>query len=140
MTRSCIICGIIYRNLKSFIIYEDEFFISFLDSKPLFIGHSLLAPKTHCQTIYDLPLVNGNSFLLAIQKIGKAITSVMKAQGTFIAINNKVSQSINHLHVHLVPRNKGDGMKGFFWPRTQYKNEMHIIQTQLAIKNELLKN
>lgn len=137
MDIKCTICDIINKTVKNFIVYEDDLFLSFLDIKPLFIGHCLIAPKLHFQTIYDLPYLTGNEMLLAIQKIGTAITLAMKAQGTFIAINNNVSQSIAHLHIHLVPRNKGDGLKGFFWPRIKYKNENEMLAVQLAIKEEL---
>jgi histidine triad (HIT) family protein len=137
--QNCTICNIVKSRLKNFIIYEDDLFISFLDIKPLFFGHSLLAPKKHFRTIYDLPGTAGNALLLATQEIGNAITAAMNAQGTFIAINNNVSQSIDHLHIHLVPRNKGDGLKGFFWPRTSYQNENQMLEVQLAIKNEITK-
>lgn len=139
MVDNCAICNIINGTSKSYVIYEDEFFIAFLDAKPLFIGHSLLAPKHHFETIYDLPAVQGNIFLTTIQKVGTAITAALKAEGTFIAVNNKVSQSIDHLHIHLVPRKKGDGLKGFFWPRMKYKSEVHILEVQQAIKNEMNK-
>lgn len=139
MNQACIICNVIHKKSNSFIVYEDDFFVSFLDIKPLFIGHCLLAPKLHLSTIYDLPETQGNILLHATQKIGQAITTSMKAQGTFIAINNKVSQSIDHLHIHLVPRNKGDGLKGFFWPRTKYKNEDEMLKVQTAIKEEINK-
>lgn len=139
MNQACTICDVIDRKLNSFIVYEDDYFVSFLDIKPLFIGHCLLAPKLHLPTIYDLPESQGNILLQATQKIGQAITTSMKAQGTFIAINNKVSQSIEHLHIHLVPRNKGDGLKGFFWPRTKYENENEMLKIQTAIIEEINK-
>lgn len=137
MATNCIICNILNGTLKSFIIYEDDFFISFLDMKPLFFGHSLLAPKQHFQTIYDLPADQGDFLLTATQKVGTAITNALKVEGTFIAINNKISQSIDHLHIHIVPRKKGDGLKGFFWPRTNYESEKQMIEIQQKIKTEL---
>jgi len=130
----CIICNVINKTLKSFIVYEDDLFIAFLDIKPLFPGHCLLAPKQHVHTIYDFPDKEGNKLLHAVKKLGNAITAAMNAQGTFIAMNNIVSQSIDHMHVHIVPRNKGDGLKGFFWPRMRYESEEHMRETQQAIK------
>lgn len=139
MNQKCTICEMVKKDLKSFIVYEDDFFFSFLDIKPLFIGHCLLAPKQHLRTIYDLPSVEGTKLLQAVQQVGNAITDAMNAQGTFIAMNNKVSQSIDHLHIHIVPRNKGDGLKGFFWPRTTYKNEAQMLEVQQSIKKAIKK-
>lgn len=136
---SCIICELINKKLKSYPVYEDELFISFLDIKPLFLGHCLLSPKQHVRTIYDLPTSAGASLLEVIKIIGNAVTTASNAEGSFIAINNKVSQSIDHLHIHIVPRNKGDGLKGFFWPRTKYFDEEEILKVQRAIKKAINK-
>ncbi len=137
MKQNCIICDIINKKRTSFIVYEDDFFISFLDIKPLFIGHCLIAPKDHFPTIYDLPKKTGNHLLEVTQKIGKAVRVSMNAEGTFIAINNNVSQSIDHMHIHLIPRKKGDKLKGFFWPRVKYENEKQMQEVQLIIKKEI---
>lgn len=132
---SCLICEIINEEKPSFKIFENENFVAFLDIKPLFVGHCLISPKQHIQTLYELPSSLGNEWLTTIQRLGNAIKKAMGAEGTFIAINNTVSQSIPHLHVHIVPRKKGDGLKGFFWPRNQYKNEEHLIEIQKKIKD-----
>ncbi len=134
----CIIDSIVKKNEKAFIIYEDEHFISFLDIHPLFVGHTLLAPKEHYKTLYDLPHTLVSPFFLLTQRIGQAVERSMNASGSFIAINNKISQSIPHLHVHIVPRNKQDGLKGFFWPRTKYDNDEHMLAIQTKISNELI--
>ncbi len=131
---SCLICEIIEGNKKSYTVFEDANFMAFLDIKPLFVGHCLLVPKEHYQTLYHLPTELSSPFLIAIQTVGLAIEKAMGAAGTFVANNNTVSQSIPHLHVHIVPRNKGDGLKGFFWPRTVYVNEKHFLETQEKIK------
>ncbi|CEK09978.1 HIT family protein [Legionella hackeliae] len=133
----CIIDAIVNKQEKASIVFEDEYFIAFLDHRPLFPGHTLLAPKEHIQTFYDLPPSLTTKFSQLIQVIGKAVEHGMEAEGSFIAMNNKISQSIPHLHAHIVPRNKGDGLKGFFWPRMKYQNEQHLIETQEKIKQHL---
>lgn len=132
---SCLICDIIRGEKSSYNVLENENFIAFLDIKPLFLGHCLLSPKQHIETIYDLPPTIGNEFLSTIQQLGTAVQNATESQGTFIAINNTVSQAIPHLHVHIVPRNKGDGLKGFFWPRTKYENEEQMKEVQKKIKS-----
>lgn len=122
---------------KSFIVFEDENFISFLDSRPLFPGHTLLAPKVHIKTLYDVPDSMVLPLFLLTQRIGKAVEKAMEAAGSFIAMNNTISQSIPHLHIHIVPRNKQDGLKGFFWPRTHYKDEEHMREVQEKIRHQL---
>lgn len=133
----CIIDLIVQKKAQSWIVFEDAHFIAFLDTKPLFPGHTLLSPKIHIQTLYELPEALICSFFLLAQKLGKAVETGMKAEGSFLAINNTVSQSIQHLHLHLVPRNKGDGLKGFFWPRTGYRDDQHLVETQKRIKDAL---
>lgn len=113
-TERCIIDLIVKKQEKAYIVFEDEQFIAFLDFRPLFPGHTLLSPKEHFQTLYDLPAQLTARFCGLIQLMGKAVEQAMGARGSFIAMNNKVSQSIPHLHAHIVPRNKGDGLKGFF--------------------------
>ncbi|WED42157.1 HIT family protein [Legionella cardiaca] len=132
--KSCIIDSIVKKEEKAYIVFENKQFIAFLDHRPLFPGHTLLAPKEHFQTLYDLPTVMVAPFFQLVQSIGRAVELAMKAQGSFIAMNNIVSQSIPHLHAHIVPRNKGDGLKGFFWPRTKYQNEEHMLEIQEKIR------
>ncbi|HHF7366103.1 TPA: HIT family protein [Legionella bozemanae] len=137
MTSECIIDLIAAKKEKSFIVFEDENFISFLDSRPLFPGHTLLAPKVHIKTLYDVPDSMVLPLFLLTQRIGKAVEKAMEAAGSFIAMNNTISQSIPHLHIHIVPRNKQDGLKGFFWPRTHYKDEEHMREVQEKIRHQL---
>jgi len=130
----CAIDLIVDKKEPASIVYEDELFIAFLDHHPLFPGHTLLAPKKHLKTLYDLPAQWVSPFFSLSQRLGQAVEQATSAAGSFIAINNTVSQSIPHLHLHIVPRNKGDGLKGFFWPRTHYENEQHKQDTLEKIK------
>ena len=116
-------------------MFEDEVSLAFLDHRPLFPAHSLLVPRGHYETIWDLPdellaPLLGNARLLS-----SAVRSAMNAQGAFIALNNVVSQSVPHLHVHLVPRNRKDGLRGFFWPRTKYESEEKMRETAEAVRD-----
>ncbi|KTD22556.1 HIT family protein [Legionella londiniensis] len=133
----CVIDNIIKKKENAAIVYEDRDWIAFLDHRPLFLGHTLLAPKRHVETLYELDEPLLFSLFAMTQKIGKAVEKGMGAEGSFIAMNNIVSQSIPHLHVHIVPRNKGDGLKGFFWPRTKYENDEQRDKVKEQIKRHL---
>ena len=114
-------------------MFEDEVSLAFLDHRPLFPAHSLLVPRGHYETIWDLPdellaPLLGNARLLS-----SAVRSAMNAQGAFIALNNVVSQSVPHLHVHVVPRRRKDGLRGFFWPRQHYRDDEHAAETRDAL-------
>ena len=130
---TCTICDIINNPTLGFIVYEDDAFICFLDNKPLFEGHCLISPKMHIAEFEKLP----NDLLLPLmqklQLISSAVRNSLNAEGTFVALNNNVSQSIPHMHFHIVPRRKGDGLKGFFWPRQKYINDEHIREVQNKI-------
>ena len=102
------------------VVLDEEHFVAFLDVRPVFKGHMLLVPRTHVVTLPDLPAELRDGFLEAAQRLAVAATTGLGAQGTFVAMNNIVSQSVPHLHCHVVPRTKGDGLRGFFWPRTKY--------------------
>ena len=137
MVTQCLFCKIIARDVEAVVVFEDEVSFAFLDYRPLFHGHCLLVPKQHFETFADLPkqLITplfGNTQLLA-----RAVESGLKAQGTFVAMNNRVSQSVPHLHIHIVPRNKGDGLKGFFWPRTKYASQEATERVRDLIQAEL---
>jgi histidine triad (HIT) family protein len=101
-------------------VFADETAIAFLDHRPVFKGHTLLAPRAHVETLADLPPDVVGRFFERAQLVSRAVETAMDADGTFVAINNKVSQSVPHLHVHVVPRRRKDGLRGFFWPRTKY--------------------
>lgn len=108
----CIFCDIA-ENATTPLLFEDRFTVAFLDQRPLFPGHSLLIPRDHVETISDLPEDVVSTFFINVQKIERAVRKGMEASGSFVAINNKISQSVPHLHVHIVPRNKNDGLRGF---------------------------
>lgn len=136
MLTPCKFCDIAEHRAPSVIVFEDELFMAFLDARPLFLGHTLLIPKQHYPTFYDIPGNLAEPLVLVAQKLGKAIQKAMDAEGSFIATNNIVSQSVPHMHIHLVPRNKGDGLKGFFWPRTTYASADEMLEVQAKIKRQ----
>ena len=119
------------------VVYEDERSMAFLDTRPLFPGHTLLVPREHTETLGDVdPAIIGPLFQAA-QRLSRAVESAMNAEGTFVAINNRVSQSVPHLHIHVVPRRKGDGLKGFFWPRSKYRTPEDAARAAEAIRKAL---
>jgi histidine triad (HIT) family protein len=120
---SCLFCKMVAREVEAKIIFEDEISMAFLDVRPLFPGHVLLIPKAHYPTLLDLPVDLVGPFFINAQKLAGKVQEGMKAEGSFVAINNVVSQSVPHLHVHIVPRKRKDGLRGFFWPRRQYQGE-----------------
>lgn len=131
---NCLFCRIVRGELSATIVYEDENSVAFLDHRPLFPGHTLLVPREHVETLGELPAEFIEPYFKATQLLARAIESGLDAEGTFVAMNNRVSQSVPHLHVHVVPRRKKDGLKGFFWPRTRYKDEeeMKIVQDRIV--------
>ena len=134
MEANCVFCKIIAGELAAPVVFEDESSLAFLDHRPVFPGHSLLVPKIHCETLADLPRNLIGPFFLNAQLLSRAIEQGMEADGTFVGINNRVSQSVPHLHVHIVPRRKKDGLRGFFWPRHKYESDEQMLQIQEAIK------
>ncbi len=120
MDPDCLFCSIIAGTTPATIVLETDDVVGFLDVRPVFKGHTLLVPREHLVTLSDLPESLMVPLLGTAQRVADAITSGLGAQGTFVAMNNVVSQSVAHLHVHVVPRTKGDGLRGFFWPRTKY--------------------
>lgn len=117
---ACKFCAVARGELDATVVYEDESAVAFLDHRPLFPGHCLLVPRDHIETLDDLPRDRVGPFFETVQRLARAVERAMKAEGTFVALNNRVSQSVPHLHVHVVPRKKGDGLRGFFWPRQKY--------------------
>ncbi|MFZ0592695.1 MAG: HIT family protein [Bryobacteraceae bacterium] len=136
---SCLFCKIVGRDLKAAIVYEDDRFIAFLDIHPLFPGHVLLCPREHFVTLPDVPAHLVGPLFVVGQLLTKAVESALTAEGTFLAVNNTVSQTVPHLHVHIVPRRRRDGLKGFFWPRTKYQDETAMEAVRLVIEQELKK-
>ena len=134
MADDCLFCRIVSGELPATIVYEDENALAFLDHRPLFPGHALLVPRQHVETLGELETKLVGPYFEAAQLLARAVESAMDAEGTFVAMNNRVSQSVPHLHVHIVPRRRKDGLKGFFWPRTKYKGdeEMEEVSSKIA--------
>jgi histidine triad (HIT) family protein len=119
------------------LVFEDEISLAFLDHRPVFPGHCLLIPKSHYETLTDLPANLVGPFFKNAQLLAGAIESAMEAHGTFVAMNNRVSQSVPHLHVHVVPRCRKDGLRGFFWPRYPYKTDEEADLIQSVIRKAI---
>lgn len=124
----CVFCTIAAGETPAHVVHEDADFVAFLDTRPVFKGHTLLVPRGHVDTLPDLPAALRDPFLALAQRLASAMTEALGAQGSFVAVNNTVSQSVPHLHLHVVPRTKGDGLRGFFWPRTRYDDEADAAQ------------
>ena len=133
----CVFCGLIAGPDFAGKIFEDKISAAFLDHRPLFPGHCLLIPKLHVETLSGLPARLTGPFFRRAQQLAAAVEKAMDAQGTFVAMNNRVSQSVPHLHVHIVPRRRGDGLRGFFWPRTKYASEEELRKVRDRIAAEL---
>ena len=116
----CLFCAIADGSVSADRVLETDDVVGFLDTRPVFKGHVLLVPREHVVTLPDLPAALRDPFLAAGQQLAAAMVEGLGAQGSFVAMNNTVSQSVPHLHLHVVPRTKGDGLRGFFWPRTKY--------------------
>ena len=132
---NCPFCDIVCGKTSAYIVFEDDLSLAFLDNRPLFPGHSLLIPKQHIPTLFELDSSLLTPLFLTTRMLAQAVEEAMAAEGTFVALNNKVSQSVPHLHIHVVPRRKKDGLKGFFWPRIFYKDDKHMEEVQNRIKS-----
>jgi histidine triad (HIT) family protein len=119
----CAFCSIAAGDVAADVVLDEPDFLAFLDRRPVFKGHVLLIPRRHVDTLLELPPEMHAGLVAAAQRLARAAVDGLGAQGTFVATNNVVSQSVPHLHVHVVPRTKGDGLRGFFWPRTKYADE-----------------
>jgi histidine triad (HIT) family protein len=125
---SCAFCGVVDGSASGHVVLADEVAVAFLDSRPVFKGHVLVAPRGHAETLADLPAEDVGPFFLRVQRVSAAMPAALDCQGSFVAVNNTVSQSVPHLHVHVVPRTKGDGLRGFFWPRQKYDSDAEAAQ------------
>lgn len=117
---SDLFCQVAAGELATVEIHRDAAVVAFLDHRPVFKGHVLVVPVQHADTLADLPAELLQPLFATVQRIASAIPAALGAEGSFVAVNNVVSQSVPHVHVHVVPRSKGDGLRGFFWPRTKY--------------------
>lgn len=137
MESNCLFCKIVAGELNAAIVFEDKATLAFLDHRPVFPGHVLLVPRAHYETLSDLPPELLAPFFKNAQLLSRAVEQGLDAHGTFVGINNRVSQSVPHLHLHIVPRRFKDGLRGFFWPRHKYESPEQMLETQQAITSAL---
>jgi histidine triad (HIT) family protein len=130
----CLFCGIVNGEVSASVVFQDDISLAFLDHRPLFPGHCLLVPKSHFETLNDLPPELVGPFFKNMQLLARAVELALEAEGSFVAMNNRISQSVPHFHVHIVPRRKKDGLKGFFWPRNKYQSDEQIVFVQKSIQ------
>jgi histidine triad (HIT) family protein len=119
----CVFCAIVAGRVPAFTVADEPEGMAFLDTRPVFKGHVLVVPRPHVAQLTDLPAEQVPGYFGLVQQVAAAVPRALGAQGTFVAINNVVSQSVPHLHTHVVPRTKGDGLRGFFWPRHKYASD-----------------
>jgi histidine triad (HIT) family protein len=133
----CAFCELSAGAIPADTVYADDLVVAFLDARPVFKGHVLVVPREHYVTLADLPAVLIEPFFTVVRRISGTLPAALGAQGTFVAMNNIVSQSVPHLHVHVVPRTKGDGLRGFFWPRLRYESDAEASEYADRIKTAL---
>ena len=138
MTPGCKFCQIIAGEIPAHFVLDTDDVVAFLDHRPLFPGHTLVLPREHVETLADLPEDRVGPFFRQVQRVEAAVRTAMEAQGSFVAENNVVSQSVPHLHVHVVPRRRKDGLRGFFWPRTRYASDAEMAAVAARITDELV--
>ena len=137
MKDGCTFCRIVAGELPAHVVLDDERVLAFLDVRPVFEGHTLVVPRAHRDTLLDLPADEVPVLFEATQRIAAAVVDGLGAQGSWVSVNNVVSQSVPHLHVHVVPRTKGDGLRGFFWPRTKYASDDAAAEVAAPIRSAL---
>jgi histidine triad (HIT) family protein len=137
ISTNCAFCKIIRGEVQAHFVLEDNVSLAFLDHRPLFPGHCLLVPQKHYSTLGDVPGVLLGRLFANVQLLARAIEQGLWAEGSFVAINNRVSQSVPHLHIHVVPRRKKDGLKGFFWPRQSYRDSEHLLSVQKTLRDSI---
>ncbi len=138
MTAGCKFCQIIAGEIPAHFVLDTDDVVAFLDHRPLFPGHTLVLPRDHVETLADLPEARVGPFFRQVQRVEAAVRTAMEAQGSFVAENNVVSQSVAHLHVHVVPRRRKDGLRGFFWPRTKYASDAQAAAVAAGIRERLV--
>jgi histidine triad (HIT) family protein len=137
--KDCLFCSIAAGESPAHVVYEDRHSVGFLDNRPLFHGHALLVPRDHRETLADLPDDLVGRLFASARLLSRAIPEAMGKPGSFVALNNVVSQSVPHLHVHVVPRKPKDGLRGFFWPRTRYASDAEMRRVAEAIRDAVAK-
>ena len=131
----CVFCDIGSGDVPAHVVYSDDLTLAFLDFRPLFPGHTLLIPRDHVETLADLPERLLAPYFTSSQLLSRAMEEVMGAEGSFVAMNNRVSQSVPHLHAHIVPRRRKDGLRGFFWPRTKYESDEAMAEVAAHLRD-----
>src|SRR5262245_24629519 len=126
----CAFCRIVRGDVSSHVVFEDEISVGFLDHRPVFHGHTLLVPRQHVPFLADLPTPLLGPFFANVQLLARVMETGLGADGSFVAVNNRMSQSVPHLHVHVVPRRLRDGLRGFFWPRQPYASDREMTRVQ----------
>jgi histidine triad (HIT) family protein len=126
----CVFCAIVAGRVPAHVVLDDDLVVGFLDQRPLFFGHTLVVPRDHRETLADLPADQLGPFFERVQRLARVMEDGLGAAGSFVAVNNRVSQSVPHLHVHVVPRRRQDGLRGFFWPRQRYASDAEITRVQ----------
>ncbi|MGI5347723.1 HIT family protein [Streptomyces sp. CA-250714] len=134
---ACVFCRIVQGEAPAYRVHEDSAVVAFLDQRPLFPGHTLVVPREHVETLTDLPEESVSPYFTAVRRVTGAVERAMEADGSFVAGNNRVSQSVPHLHMHVVPRRRKDGLRGFFWPRGRYPDESEARRVAARIRAEL---
>ncbi|MBQ0862555.1 HIT family protein [Streptomyces smyrnaeus] len=134
---ACVFCRIVDGTEPAHRVHENEAVVAFLDQRPLFPGHTLVVPRGHVETLTDLPEESVGPYFTAVRRVTDAVERAMAADGSFVAGNNRVSQSVPHLHMHVVPRRRKDGLRGFFWPRGRYADESEAEQIAERIRAQL---
>lgn len=133
----CIFCEIVADRSQADVVYRDDHVVAFLDRSPLFKGHVLVVPATHVGTLLDMAPAALGEYFAVVQRVAAAVQRALDAHGSFVAINNVVSQRVPHLHVHVVPRRRKDGLRGFFWPRVRYADAAESHATAARIREFL---
>ena len=131
---ACAFCRVARGEGQSHLVFEDAISVAFLDHRPLFRGHCLLVPRAHAPTLLDLPRALIGTFFANVQLLARAMETGLQAEGSFVAVNNRISQSVPHLHVHVVPRRRQDGLRGFFWPRQRYASDAEMARVQELLR------
>jgi len=139
MSAECVFCAIAQGRTAAPMVLEEENMVAFLDHRPLFPGHVLLIPRHHCETLGDLPADAVGPLFAKARLLAIAMEEGLGAHGSFVAVNNRVSQSVPHLHIHVVPRRRKDGLKGFFWPRSSYRDDSELETTRVSLRDALLR-
>jgi histidine triad (HIT) family protein len=133
----CLFCAIGAGTVPASVVWRDQRVCAFLDARPVFKGHVLVVPRAHVPTLLDLPDDDTGVLFGAVRRIAAAVERALGADGTFVAMNNKVSQSVPHLHVHVVPRRRKDGLRGFFWPRVAYASDQEREQIAAQVATQI---